>query len=96
MRRLTPAAGDAGRFRESVRNNAEGDRDSVDDLERDRLGYPIDMRERLRHNSARQQYIQMLIDEQRPDAGPLIRRLDDEDPAFYVRWSEGRSAAAGE
>jgi hypothetical protein len=92
---LAAAAGDAARFRGSAAGSAEAEGDGLDDLERDRLGDPVGLRERSRHNLARQAYIQMLIREQRPNAGPLIQRLDAEDPAFYVRWEQGRLDEAG-
>jgi hypothetical protein len=61
---------------------------------RSTCGYPLNHRERFRHIAARQEYIQLLLGEHPDDSGSIIQRLDKEDPAFYVKWYEARSAEA--
>jgi hypothetical protein len=90
---LAAAAGDPARFRGNATVAVVDE--SIDDLERDHGGYPLNHRERSRHNLARQRFIETFLREH-PDGGDgaVIRRLDKEDPAFYVKWYEARSTEA--
>ena len=84
---LAAAAGDPARFRVASEPEAELE----EDVERDRQGFPLRGRLRRLHMDARGRYIEAL---ERAGDWPAghIRKLDTEDPGFYVRWAREREA----
>ena len=97
---LAAAAGDPGRFRGS-RPHEEPRASDVDELERDALGYPLSWRERRAHIGARSDFIGAMAAELGTDEMvALVKRLDAEDPGYFVEWqrlrTDGREARESE
>jgi hypothetical protein len=83
---LASAAGDAARFR-GARDEAG---DDPRDLERDRCGNPLDPKARWAHVTACSQFAEATAAESDWGvAGALVRKYDQEDPAFFVQWLAG-------
>ena len=84
---LAAAAGDPARFRQLIESAGPA---AAPEIERDARGYPLDWKHRWDHICSRQEY------SLRTDvhvSGDEIRRIDREDPGFYVRWARERDAA---
>ena len=65
------------------------------ELERDQLGYPLGFHERFEHSACHGEFIAFMDGEIGSSAMvALVRRLDAEDPAYFVEWGRLRSAAA--
>jgi hypothetical protein len=91
---LAAAAGHDARFRPpATEPTIEEESNVLRTLERDHVGNPIDRDERLRHLAARQMFIAVMQKEiSIEELGPLVRRLDIDDPAHYVEWEMRRQA----
>jgi hypothetical protein len=89
---LAAAAGDPGRFRVAS-SHGESEQPGVDELERDALGYPLLQRERWAHAGARSDFIGTMERELGPDGMVArVKRLDAEDPGYFVEWQRLRMA----
>ena len=89
---LAAAAGDPGRFRVSQSQEASEAPD-VDELERDALGYPLRSRERWAHAGARSEFIGTMETELgAEEMVALVKRLDAENPGYFVEWYQLRKA----
>lgn len=92
---LAAAAGDPARFRvpKSAKEVAADDIDALDDLERDPLGYPLAWHERGEHMAARGEFVAVMDSELgTSEMVALVKHLDREDPAHFVRWMRIRRA----
>ena len=91
---LAAAAGDPARFRAGTApasSAAPVEESNVRVLARDHLGYPLDLRERFDHSAARGEFIAVMVREIGSSAMvALVRRLDAEDPAYFVEWERLR------
>jgi hypothetical protein len=89
---LATAAGDPGRFRVSSSHDESETRD-LKELERDALGYPLRWKERWAHSGARNEFIGTMGTELgTEEMVALVKRLDAEDPGYFVEWQRLRRA----
>ncbi|MDP9332735.1 MAG: hypothetical protein M3Q30_05425 [Actinomycetota bacterium] len=89
---LAAAAGDPVRFRVSG-SHEESEAPDVDELERDALGYPLRWKERWAHSGARNEFIGTMGTELgSKEMVALVKRLDAEDPGYFVEWQRLRMA----
>jgi hypothetical protein len=90
VRVLAAAAGDPARFRAPT-SPEESDMNGSD-VERDALGYPLEWKQRWRHSVARNEFIgRMGIELGSEEMVALVKRLDAEDPGYFVEWLRLRS-----
>jgi hypothetical protein len=83
---LASAAGDAARFRGARDEACEAPRD----IDRDERGNPLDWKLRWAHVHARQEFARSTAEETDwATAGVLVRKYDQENPAFFVEWLAG-------
>ena len=74
-------------------SHGEPEQPGVDELERDALGYPLRRKERWAHVGARSDFIGAMETELGPnEMVALVKRLDAEDPGYFVEWQRIRMA----
>src|SRR5262249_49795857 len=86
---LAAAAGQHTRFRGTVDTGPTKDERAQElrEMPRDERGFPIDLRARQLHRSARSRWVEaMKKDSSYFEAERLAQTLDKEDPAVFVEW----------
>ena len=87
---LAAAAGDPARFRVGTEGSV---RPGDVEIKRDERGFPLSEHEERKHRLARDEFLNAVTREQGSAvAHPLVRRLDVEDPGYFVRWKQERLA----
>jgi hypothetical protein len=82
---LATAAGDPARFR--AQSSHQEEEIAGSEVERDALGYPLEWKQRWRHSIARNEFIgTMGIELGSEEMVALVKRLDAEDPGYFVEW----------
>jgi hypothetical protein len=92
---LAAAAGHHARFRGTADTGPTLDERARElrELPRDSTGFPVDMKARRLHREARAAFLEETRKQHSfVETEQLAKKLDEEDPAYFVQWLEAREA----